>query len=136
MAVTSLLPDSVRDQLPAMGSDPDTPMRDTKVHARLTDPGSGWDWYLIEYDGDRTLFGLIVNRVSAVAGQFTLTELEGIGGSESDPDGSSVVLVEAFQPCTVGELATNVPQLREVLERESPREVRSAGDLVSLDGLE
>lgn len=136
MTETSLLPDSLRSQLPVMGSDPDTPLQDTVVHARLSDPAIGWDWYLLEFDGDQTFFGLVVNRVSAVAGQFTLKELEGIGGSESDPAGSSIALDEAFHPCTVGELAASVPQVMEVLEAESPRAARSAGELVPLDGLD
>ena len=125
-----LLTDELKGCLPAIGSDPDTPMAKTRVHLRYFDPSSSWEWYVLEYDGDQTFFGLALTNHLAVAGQFTLEELQSITG----PGGDGVSRDPAFESVTVEELAESRPVLHELLAEPAPREVNAARDLVSLEG--
>ena len=97
------VPKELLASIPPLGADPDTPLRDTLVHARFFDPASSWQWYVIEFDGHETFFGLILSRRVAVAGQFTLTELSSIDAHPSE-DGPGIILDTEFQPKTVAEL--------------------------------
>jgi hypothetical protein len=51
--------------------------RDPTVFARYTHP-SGWTWYVLEYDGARTLFGLVAG-CEIELGYFDRLELDALG---------------------------------------------------------
>jgi hypothetical protein len=126
------IPEELLASFPPLGVDPDTPLRETLVHARFFDPASSWQWYVIEFDGHETFFGLILSRRVAVAGQFTLTELSSIDAHPSD-DGPGIILDTEFQPKTVAELGKSTPAVLGLLAEPIPREINKFGDLVDLD---
>jgi hypothetical protein len=126
------LPKELREALPPLGADPDTPLRDTPIHARFYDPASNWQWFVIEFDGQETFFGLILSRSVAVAGQFTLTELSSID-ARPPGKGPGIRLDPAFRPVTVAGLAEHQPAVRELLAEPIPREINKFGNLVDLD---
>lgn len=126
------LPKELRESLPPLGADPDTPLRETPIHARFYDPASSWQWFVIEFDGLETFFGLILSRSAAIAGQFTLTELSSIDAHRPG-DGPGIHLDPEFQPITVSRLAVSQPAVMELLAEPIPREINKFGDLVDLD---
>jgi len=125
-----LVPDDVLKRIPAMGSDPDTPLRDTVVHARLFDPESSWQWFIMESADSETFFGIVVSGSVALAGQFGLNELEAL----QDPDGEPAVRFDPdFQPLTAAKLAEKLPTIAGLLKEPSPREINRVRELVDLD---
>ncbi|MEJ2077546.1 MAG: hypothetical protein P8020_07655 [Acidobacteriota bacterium] len=131
MRLGSMLPEVVRDRIPPIGSDLVTPLRETLIHARFYDRSTDWQWFVLEMDGDDECFGIVVSRVGAVAGRFTLTELEGLRSPRGEV--GAVVLDTGFEPRTVGRLAEREPAVRELLEASSPRERHAAEGLVDLE---
>ena len=125
-----LVPEAVLEKIPAMGSDPETPLRDTMVHVRLFDPGSNWQWFILEVGDNHTCFGLVVSRSVAVAGQFGLGELSGLQDEDGIP---SVRFDPDFEPLTVGELGSRLPSVAELLQEPIPREINLVRDLVDLE---
>lgn len=126
----SLLPADVASGLPAIGSDPWTPMHESRIYARLFDAHSNWQWLVMESDGQGRCFGLILSGSLAVAGQFHLSELEAL----ADPDGScSVRWDPEFEPVTAGELGGRIPAVREFLAAPIPRELNAGAGLVQLE---
>jgi hypothetical protein len=69
-----LLTDEIRRKLPRDGAQ-DGLAGDAIVHAHLFSPYSGWDWYLLEFDGDDLLFGYTVGTHPEY-GYSSLAELE------------------------------------------------------------
>lgn len=132
----SLLTEKLRNRLPRIGNDPGTPIRDTTVHARFYDPSSVWNWYVIEYDGRETFFGLIVTRHTAVAGQFSLGELEAIVYDDPAEGEIRVRNDPNFTPVTVAKLAETDTNVMEFLTDIPPRELNAERDLVNLEGLD
>ena len=122
-----LIHPSVLEKLPPIGHDPSTLLADCTLHLKLEDSVSGWKWYILEFDGDATFFGLIVNRIATVAGQFGLDELTGLSGADGglrrDAD---------FTPVTVAALEQDEPGIAELLAEPAPREVNARG-LVDLE---
>ncbi|UCF36343.1 MAG: hypothetical protein JSU96_16195 [Acidobacteriota bacterium] len=133
MRVSDLIPTQVRERIPAIGSDAKTALRDTQVYVRLYDRRSSWNWYVLEFDGERTCFGLIVGRATAVAGQFSLEELLNLGSGGGGPDDGDILLDSEFLPQTVADLALVHPQVNDVLSEPAPRELHAAEGLVSLE---
>lgn len=128
-----LIPAEVCRQLPGIGTDPQTSLRDTRVHLRLYDSRSSWNWYVVEFDGDHTCFGLIVGRAAAVAGQFSLNELLNLVDEAAAQGESDIFFDAGFEPKTVAELASVHPQLLDILNEPSPRELHEAEGLISLE---
>ncbi len=126
-----MLPETVRKQIPAIGSDLTTPLAETMIYARFYDRSTHWQWFVLEMDGESECFGIVLSRVAAVAGRFTLTELEGLNSPEGER--GAVVLDAAFDPQTVGRLAEREPAVRELLEVPSPGKRRAAEGLVELE---
>ncbi len=126
------VPKELLDSIPPLGADPETPLSETLVYARFFDPASSWQWYVIEFDGGETFFGLILSRSVAVAGQFTLTELSSIDARPSEC-GPGIKLDPEFQPITVAKLAECRPAVGDLLAEPIPREINKFGDLVDLD---
>ncbi|MGH9341869.1 MAG: hypothetical protein ACRD1R_20355 [Acidobacteriota bacterium] len=89
---------------------PETSLEKMTVYAKYFDPASHWRWYVIECDGEDTLFGIIVSRHAAVVGQFTLAELQSLAGVERDLQ---------FRPISVAELAKRERNITEVLPGSS-----------------
>lgn len=59
------------------------------MQAHFEAPLSGWSWLVLEFDGQDTLFGL-VRGFETELGYFSLSELESITNSCSDPTRSVV----------------------------------------------
>ena len=82
-----LLPDDLRAVLPWLcGSEP---LIDPVVHALLYASWGDWAWYVIEFDGDDTLFGLIYGYAEVMGhfsllAEFSLAEIEGLKGPEGE----------------------------------------------------
>jgi hypothetical protein len=112
-----LLDDRLKAQLPGMGSSPETPLEELFVHLRFHDPANRWKWYVIEFDGEDTFFGLVVNPAGVVAGQFTLAELESLCFGE---EARGVHKDAAFQPISVSDLAAIEPSIKEFLSERTP----------------
>ena len=55
-----LLSEELRHKIPRIGSNPLEPLGERIVHVRFFDPTSNWRWYVMEYDGDETFFGLVL----------------------------------------------------------------------------
>ncbi|MFZ0427612.1 MAG: hypothetical protein WAO20_05820 [Acidobacteriota bacterium] len=126
----SILPDDVRRKIPGIGSDLEAPLREMSIYARLYDPSSHWQWFILEMDGDDACFGIVLSRSAAVAGRFTLTELLSLSG----PGGEAAVVFDAaYAGQTVGRLAEAEPAVAELLAVPSPREKRSAEELIDLE---
>lgn len=133
LGMNGLLPDELTNRLPGIGSDLETPLRDTVVEACFRDSLSGWKWYVLEFDGVDTFFGIIVTGAVAVPGQFTLSELQAIGGDDTAGEESKVLLDDNFSPCSVGELAQIESAVDEVIAILSPRETNLNQSLVDLE---
>jgi hypothetical protein len=63
--------------LPALDANEDTP--DPLVHIKLFTPDSNWTWYLTEWDGKATAFGLVVGFETEL-GYVDLDELAAARG--------------------------------------------------------
>lgn len=72
-----LMTAELRKQIPALGYwvNHDNPLREATISAKYFAPYTGWTWYVLEYDGQDTFFGL-VDGFEMEYGYFTLSELE------------------------------------------------------------
>jgi hypothetical protein len=70
-----LLPPSVLETLPAWRAtaNEDDPIATVKLFL----PDTAWTWYIVEFDGDDTCFGLVIGH-EVEAGYFLLSELEAL----------------------------------------------------------
>lgn len=127
-----LLPQELREHIPDVGSDPETPLAETMVYVRLFDPSSSWRWYVLEFDGQDTVFGLVVTDHLATAGQFTLTELRAIQHHDKQLGEVRILRDESFQPLAVRDLCRREPVLQELLEEPAPRETNRPEELIQL----
>ena len=72
-----LLTQSLRGRLPKLGA---TDCRSDPVAlVKFFTPWSDWTWYVTEFDGEDTLFGLVYGFEREL-GYFSLSELEAITG--------------------------------------------------------
>jgi hypothetical protein len=108
-------------------------LADSILQARYFDSLAKWEWYVIEFDGDATFFGLIVTASVAVVGQFTLDELESTVGSGQGAEETSVRLDGQFKVQTLMELAKEVPSVKVLLREVEERGGRKNEGLVQLD---
>jgi len=72
-----LLPPALARQIPPLRAT-DGQGGDAVAWARLFAPGTSWSWYVTEYDGQDTCFGLVVGP-EAELGYFSLQELRETG---------------------------------------------------------
>lgn len=112
-----LLPEQLSAGLPAIGSSPELPLEDTTVHIRYFDSSTSWRWYVLEYDGEDTFFGLLISNQLVTAGQFTLTELRSIRTESGDP---AIRRDLEFSIRSVRDLVESEPTVIELLETPSP----------------
>ena len=73
----ALLPAEIRDELPLIGvtEGEDDPMAVIKFFT----PDGQWTWYVVQFDGNDTFFGL-VKGLETEMGYFSLSELQEIRG--------------------------------------------------------
>lgn len=76
-ALDRLLPEAAREAIPALYATEHTD--DPIVHVKLFTPWTHWTWFITEFDGEDTCFGL-VDGYEAELGYFSLSELLGITG--------------------------------------------------------
>lgn len=88
----SLLTEELRKQLPPLYAteDDDDPM----VICKFFPPWGNWTWYVTEFDGEDTFYGL-VDGFAAELGYFSLSELESVTG----PFGLKIERDLYFKPC-------------------------------------
>jgi hypothetical protein len=70
-----LIPPDVAAQIPALLSTAEE--SDPVAHVKLFQSGTGWTWYVAEYDGQNNCYGLVAG-IEVEAGDFTISELEGL----------------------------------------------------------
>jgi hypothetical protein len=75
---TNLLTDDIRRQIPPLGSQ-DGKGSQAIAHVKFFTPDSSWTWYVMEFDGDDTFFGL-VQGFEKELGYFSLSELQSVRG--------------------------------------------------------
>ncbi len=52
---------------------------DPMVHVKFFTPDSSWTWYVLEFDGKDTFFGLVYGLVTEL-GYFSLSEISTVAG--------------------------------------------------------
>lgn len=85
-------------KLPKLYETESVPLPEKVAHARLLHPVSSWIWYVMEYDGEDTCFGLVVGHETEF-GYFSLREL-----SQVKVFGLSVERDVYFRPTRVQDL--------------------------------
>lgn len=74
-----LLTKSLAARIPKLYETEGVPLRDKTAYAKFFHPVSNWTWYVIEYDGQDTCFGLVVGHETEF-GYFSLEELSDTRG--------------------------------------------------------
>ena len=120
-----LLPTGLREKLPPLGSNSEGAPDKLVVHTRLVDPTSNWKWYILEFDGDDTCYGLVVTSKNALAGHFTLSELKALRYYDRNLGMVGVERDTYFEPLSLRELMEKEPKIRQAF-------ARSGLDLVDL----
>ncbi len=100
-----LLPPALRALIPPLYAG--EARADPIVHAKLFTPWTSWTWFITEFDGDDTLFGL-VNGHEVELGYVSLKELESITG----PAGLKVERDAQFKPKPLSEVRLEVARMR------------------------
>ena len=100
---TPLLTKYQMKQLPKLYATETTALEDKKVIVKLFHPASSWTWYVIEYDGDDTCWGL-VDGFELEYGYFALSELS----QAVEPFGLCVERDKWFTPTTVGQVLATI----------------------------
>jgi len=75
---TKLMTKKLESEIPPLYSTEKKAKKDIIVHAHYFTPFSSWDWYITEYDGKDTMFGL-VKGLATELGYVSLKELESQG---------------------------------------------------------
>lgn len=70
---------------------------DAIVHVKFFTPDANWTWYVTEFDGDDTFFGLVDGQDKEL-GYFSLSELLAVRG----PWGLPIERDRGFTPTRVG----------------------------------
>ena len=93
-----LLPQEIREQLPELYANEELGLA-AQALVKFFTPDSNWAWYASEFDGEDTLFGLVIG-FAAELGYFNLSELESARG----PLGLPIERDLHFQPKSLREL--------------------------------
>ena len=72
----NLLTEEIRERLPPLYSQEGSK---AIVHVKYFTPDSSWTWYVTEFDGEDTFFGL-VDGLEKELGYFSLSELQSVRG--------------------------------------------------------
>lgn len=92
-----LLTQEIIGKLPTLYASENT--EDPMVWCKFFTPDSSWTWYLIEYDGKDTFYGL-VDGFEQELGYFSLSEISAIKGHL----GLSIERDRYFTPCRLSQL--------------------------------
>ena len=111
-----LLSEELRHKIPRIGSNPLEPLGERIVHVRFFDPTSNWRWYVMEYDGDDTFFGLVLAGQSALTGRFTLSQLETLCYENPGLGKVGVERDSYFRPVTLAELGRSEEAIGRLLD--------------------
>ncbi|HLV00073.1 MAG TPA: hypothetical protein VKZ59_02325 [Acidobacteriota bacterium] len=124
-----LLPKQLASNLPAIGSSLGIPLEDTIVHIRYFDSSTSWRWYVLEFDGKDTFFGLLISDHLVTAGQFTLTELQSIRNEDGH---LSIRRDLEFSFRSVRDLVASEPEVVQLLKAPGPTD-EAASSLVQIE---
>ena len=111
-----LLSEELKHKIPRIGANPLEPLETRMVHVRFFDPKSNWRWYVMEYDGNGTFFGLVLAGQSALTGRFTLGELEALCYESPGLGKIGVERDTYFRPVTVAELGRSEAAIGRLLD--------------------
>ncbi len=92
-----LLTKELRESLPKIYSC--EKINDPEVKVKFFLPGTGWTWYVLEFDGNDSFFGCVVGNFPEL-GYFSLSELESLTG----PLGVKVERDMYFKPVKLSEV--------------------------------
>lgn len=79
-----LLPKEIADRLPALYAQEDQSFN-AIAHVKFFTPDSSFTWYITEYDGNDTFFGLVDSGHDKELGYFTLSEIQTLRGAYGLP---------------------------------------------------
>lgn len=99
---TDLVTDEIRSQLPPLGSQ-DGKGGQAVAHVKFFTPDSSWTWYVLEFDGEDTFFGL-VHGFEKELGYFSLAELQSVRG----PLGLPIERDLYWKPTTLEKIAAEL----------------------------
>jgi hypothetical protein len=69
-----LLTNTIAANIPKLYETESIALHDKVAHAKFFHPVSSWTWYVVEYDGDDTCWGLVAGHETEL-GYFSLQEL-------------------------------------------------------------
>lgn len=72
-----LMPKNISAKIPKLYETERIALREKVAYTKLFHPISNWTWYIIEYDGTDTCFGLVVGHETEF-GYFSLRELSSV----------------------------------------------------------
>jgi len=99
---TDLMTEEIRSQLPPLGSQ-DGKGGQAVAYVKFFTPDSSWTWYVLEFDGEDSFFGL-VQGLEKELGYFSLSELQGLRG----PWGLPIERDLHWKPTTLEKIATEL----------------------------
>ena len=76
--MSQLLPQEIAQTLPALYATEGLGMN-AMAQVKFFTPDSSWTWYVVEFDGVDTCFGLVIGHATEM-GYFSLAELESVRG--------------------------------------------------------
>lgn len=97
-----LLTKTIEKKIPAIGKQ-DGLDDEAIVHVKFFDPCGSWTWYVLEYDGEDTFFGLIDGHEPEY-GYFSKIELESI----RRPFGLKIERDLSWRPTKIGAIRTKL----------------------------
>lgn len=92
-----LLTQEIKSRLPKLYASEDA--EDPMVWCKFFTPDSNWTWFVVEFDGKDTFYGL-VDGFERELGYFSLSEIQGVRGALGLP----VERDKFFKPCRLSEL--------------------------------
>lgn len=74
------------------------------AYVKFFTPDSNWTWYVLEFDGEDSLFGLVQGNYELELGYFSLQELQNVTG----PMGLHVERDRYWAPKTLAQIKENI----------------------------
>jgi len=74
----------ILSKIPPWGSTDGKPHTEVPIACKWFTPDSNWTWYVIEYDGNDTCYGLVDGHEKEF-GYFSLSEIQGVRGAMGLP---------------------------------------------------
>lgn len=93
-----LITNELATKIPKLYETERVPLPEKVAHVKLFHPASSWTWYVMEYDGQDTCFGLVAGQETEF-GYFSLQEL-----SELQVCGLPIERDMCFRPTQVQDL--------------------------------